>query len=256
MVGEQFVKWTVIEATPYIDRFGYKPYWVCRCECGTERKVLQRNLLAGKSRGCGHCGYIPSSVKNKYPREYRAWQDMRTRCNNPNFIGYAMYGGRGITIDKKWEKFESFLSDMGRCPKGYWLDRCDNNRGYAPDNCRWTTPKEQARNTRRNVYLTLNGETHTVAEWSEKTGINQYTLHDRIKHGLSDEECLRKPIRQSKRLIAFHGETLPLADWASRLGLGVEALRTRLQRWPLEKALTMPTLQGKQYLNLPQNKSS
>lgn len=255
MIGNHFGKWTVIDATSHIDRFGYKPYWVCLCECGTQRNVLERRLLAGKSNGCGHCGHVPSAVRNQYAREYRAWCDMRTRCHNPNFIGYAMYGGRGITVDKKWNSFEVFLNDMGCCPKGYWLDRENNNLGYGPNNCRWATPTEQARNTRRNKFLTLNGQTLTVAEWSEKTGINQSTLHTRMKIGLSDKDCLEIPIQKNKRLIAYNGETLSLTEWAKRLGLGVEAVRTRLQRWPIEKALTTPTLEGKQYLNLPQNKS-
>ena len=118
MIGRQFGKWTVIKATSYRNRFGYGPYWVCRCECGVERNVLQRYILANKS-GCGKCGRVGNGIRKQYAREYRAWKDMRTRCNNPNFIGHAMYGGRGIQVDEIWNNFETFIADMGECPKGY-----------------------------------------------------------------------------------------------------------------------------------------
>ena len=194
------------------------------------------------------------SPKKKYPREYRAWRDMHTRCNNPNFIGYAMYMGRGITIDPRWENFEFFIADMRLCPKGYWLDRSDNNLGYGPNNCRWASPKEQARNTRRNVFLTVNGERLTVAEWSERTGISKYTIYTRQKAGFSDDACLVSP-GDRKHYATFGGETLPLIEWSNRLGVNVDTIRIRLKRWPLEKALTTSKLHngGRRPLGMSQH---
>ena len=85
---------------------------------------------------------------------YTAWINMKDRCNNPNYCGYANYGGRGITYDPLWETFENFLADMGERPEcidPYSLDRRDTNGNYSKNNCRWATPTEQQLSKRISV---------------------------------------------------------------------------------------------------------
>jgi len=86
----------------------------------------------------------------KLSREYASWSAMIQRCTNPNTWNYQNYGGRGIRVCPWWlHSFESFLSDMGRRPKGKTLDRHpDKNGDYEPGNCRWATPKQQIANRR------------------------------------------------------------------------------------------------------------
>ena len=81
-------------------------------------------------------------------REYATWENMKQRCNNVNHKSYKDYGGRGIKYCKRWEKFENFYKDMGRKPEGMTLDRIDNEKGYKPSNCKWSTYSEQNRNKR------------------------------------------------------------------------------------------------------------
>lgn len=82
---------------------------------------------------------------------YGTYKQMVQRCQNPNHKYYKYYGGRGITVCKRWQPphgFTNFLADMGERPEGMTIDRIRNDRGYTPDNCIWATRSEQQINTR------------------------------------------------------------------------------------------------------------
>ena len=104
---------------------------------------------------------------------------MRDRCLNPRCKNYKEYGGRGITICKRWASFAKFLADMGEVKRGLTLDRINNDKGYSPKNCRWATRAAQGLNKRNNIRITFRRVTLPLAEWSRRTGINEHTLHGR-----------------------------------------------------------------------------
>lgn len=114
--------------------------------------------------------------------EYRARIRMITRCYNPNTPRYHMYGGRGITVCERWlNSFEAFYEDVGPQPSpAHWLERIDNHEGYEPGNVKWAERLEQMRNTRRNRYITFNGETLCISEWAERIDIGHAALMKRI----------------------------------------------------------------------------
>src|ERR1039458_5786516 len=92
--------------------------------------------------------------KGMIAREYYSWQNMKQRCLNPNDPSYPRYGGRGVTICRRWmESYADFRADMGPRPPNTSLDRFPNNRGnYEPSNCRWASPKEQSANWQRKTH--------------------------------------------------------------------------------------------------------
>ena len=144
----------------------------------------------------GNGTYIPTHGDTK-SCDYRSWQGMRQRVGLKTHHAYEQYGGRGISICDRWQSYELFLEDMGRRPTiGHTLDRIDNNGNYEKNNCRWATKVEQNRNRSDSNPVTINGETRTIAEWAEVSGIPKTTLHDRIRRRLWDPvEAITRPAR-------------------------------------------------------------
>lgn len=121
---------------------------------------------------------------------YRRWDAMKQRCLNPSSRSYKYYGGRGIKVCKRWLSFDLFLEDMGEPDSCLSLERIDNNKGYEPGNCRWDTCKNQANNTRRNHRITINGETRTVQQWADLSGLKANTILTRIRRGWAADEAV------------------------------------------------------------------
>lgn len=137
----------------------------------------------------GHtAGHAPTA-------EYRIWCAMKRRCYNPRCRSFADYGARGVTVCKRWlDSFEAFLGDMGPRPgPGYSIDRRENGKGYEPGNCRWATRTEQNRNSSRNQFITLKGETRCLSEWVAILGLNYATVYNRIRRGWDHERALTQP---------------------------------------------------------------
>jgi hypothetical protein len=111
------------------------------------------------------------------------WVAIRQRCNNPNHPRFKDWGGRGIRICKRWDKFENFLADMGEKPPGLTIERKRNSGNYTPTNCVWATHLTQMNNRRDNWVVTYRGQTMNVMAWSRKLGINHLTLRWRLGKG-------------------------------------------------------------------------
>lgn len=123
-------------------------------------------------------------------KTYYVWIEMRQRCENRNNPAYKNYGQRGIKVCKRWQKFENFLQDLGKKPKGLSLDRLDNSKGYSKLNCRWTDRVTQNNNRRSNILLEDEGDKYTMAQYSRKFGINYSTLRSRIYRNQPIEDLI------------------------------------------------------------------
>lgn len=179
----------------------------CICDCGNRKLVRRDHLTGGKIISCGCYQHEIAGRTNRTHgmsrnRIYRIWKSLRNRCENANIPQYSDWGGRGITVCEEWHSFEQFYEWAIR--HGYSdnlsIDRKDNEGDYCPENCRWTTAKEQALNRRSNVLITHNGVTKHISEWDKDIGSSKSgRVRARLNAGWSVERAVTTPVLSLRR---------------------------------------------------------
>ena len=210
LTGQRFGRLTVIGLADTNTR---KTYWVCQCDCGKLKNVRSDSLLSGAIRSCG-CMKKEQDKKNLIntnmkktqeagfkrgnTRLYIIWRNMVKRCCDVHDARYHRYGGRGIAVCDEWREdfiaFHNWAMENGYS-EDLTIDRIDNDGNYYPDNCRWSTAEEQARNRSTNIKITIGNATKTLTEWCEifevdyKTVLSRYNrkgfigIDDLFNHG-------------------------------------------------------------------------
>lgn len=181
----------------------YNQYWLFKCDCGIETRILKGAVVSGHTKSCG-CYSLSLLIRQKRSssirthgmtktRFYRIWKNMLGRIRNKTDFNYESYGGRGIKVCKRWYKFENFFNDM---IKGYkdnlTIDRVNNNKGYNLKNCKWSTMKEQNRN-RRNC---LKYKNELAKDASFRLGGSPCLISRRIENGWSIKNAFTIPVKK------------------------------------------------------------
>lgn len=176
LTGQRFGRLTVIGIDE--GKQTKKTYWICQCDCGKISSHRSDGLLAGTIKSCGCYKSEQDAIrvaknhkhKQSGTRLYNIWLGMKARCYNSNDPVYANWGGRGITVCDEWKNdfacFYNWATENGY-NDNLTIDRIDNDGNYTPNNCRWASPKQQARNRRSNINITIGNETKTLVEWCE-----------------------------------------------------------------------------------------
>lgn len=199
--GERFGEWSYV-----MPGHGYR--WLMRCSCGTVKEIRSQDLRQGASNSCGCLSTFGTSGGSANLRHgvdygsklYRTWRNAKNRCFNPKATKYKDYGAIGITMHPEWAaSFEAFAEAVGDPPTPrHSLDRMRNEEGYVPGNVKWSTPIEQANNTKANVRVEYGGRTQTVSQWARELGVNPNTLGSRLRNGWSAERAFTTIAKGSK----------------------------------------------------------
>lgn len=185
LTGMTFGKLVVVSKA---ENIGKNTAWLCRCDCGVERPMLTYNLLAKKSQSCGcvrgiKIGNFSRTHGGSGTRLHRIFKGMKQRCENQSVPAYQYYGAKGISVCEKWrDNFETFKewsmnNGYGDC---LTIDRIDPTLGYSPENCRWTTKQNQANNKLNSMFVIIDGDKLTVAEWADRHKSNKPVLYSKF----------------------------------------------------------------------------
>jgi len=126
-----------------------------QCDCGEIKEVWVHHLQAGRVRSCGCLRKELSRARAtkhgmRNTRLYQTWQNMLRRCEDVTSAGYEYCGARGVVVCEDWHEFESFAK--WALSHGYAddlvIDRINNECGYSPSNCHFSTWSESAKNRR------------------------------------------------------------------------------------------------------------
>lgn len=187
LTGQKFSRLTVVRLEG--KNASNQRKWLCRCECGKEKTVMQQHLRSGNTQSCG-CLRVERSkelmpIKLLRPGEAAtkaAYRLMIARCHDVRHSSYSYYGGRGIVVCDSWRNsFDNFYEDMGPRPGNLSLDRIDNYKGYEPGNCRWATAREQALNRRNTVRVYVGEEEMALIDACLLFGVKYSKVNYRMR---------------------------------------------------------------------------
>ena len=162
ITGKKFGRWIVLELSGKRKNKAEDALWLCRCDCGTVRKVGGTHLRAGTSKSCGCLQKELQSEMmkgNKYvfkhgkePKGlYNSWSAMKQRCYNFNRKAYKYYGARGIKVCPEWlDKEKGFINFrdwalINGWKEGLHLHRKNSNSNYSPEDCKWVLSSQNAK---------------------------------------------------------------------------------------------------------------
>lgn len=207
LIGKRFGRLTVLSYSHKDKR--HRLFWLCICDCGNKTTPRGDLLKSGGTKSCGcfnrelikeRAAQRRLGGRVKDERLYGIWSGIKQRCFDVGCTEYHRYGARGINVCDDWkndyQKFKEWALENGYSSK-LSIDRIDVNGNYTPENCKWSTPKEQANNRRNSIRVTYKNKTRTLAEWSEVLNMNYSCLYGRIKGGWEIELAFTKPSKPS-----------------------------------------------------------
>lgn len=229
LTGQRFGRLVALDGIPRKVGKKTRMFWNCLCDCGKRIEIVSDNLKSGHTKSCG-CLRVDTSRElghktsthgdtrdGRRSPEYLVHTSLVQRATNKRHKAYPKYGAVGRTVCAGLRSFGGFLSVVGRRPDatysidriqnktgGYWCGKCPECVANEwPLNVRWATPEQQRQNMEDSRLITINGETHCIAEWERIARLPVDRIRVRLKQGWPvDESLLQPPKYNSKKKIA------------------------------------------------------
>ena len=212
LTGQRFGRLVALEIDEGHE--GRKTFWMCQCDCGNVKSIRSDYLRHGNVKSCGclkretDAANLSKAHKHKLSRTplYSVWQGMKGRCYNENDPRYADWGGRGIKVCEEWRHDFMAFHDWALAngyEEGLAIDRIDNDGDYCPENCRWATQKQQSRNRRSNINITIGNSTRTLTEWCEIFGLDFKAVVNRYHR---NGKCTLDDLFNAGYSVSFNGK--------------------------------------------------
>lgn len=253
---------TVVGLDPkYIGKTYNANKWIFQCDCGNTFSASPSRVLSGHKKSCGCRKKTVRSTHGagKDPF-YITWWGMMRRCYHKENQNYNRYGGRGIKVCEEWHNPAVFVewarATSGGKEDGISLDRIDNNKGYCPKNCKWSTRRQQSNNRRNTLVVKYNGETIPLSDLAREHNVNLGLLRARIfelgwdvedaltvpKRGIRKDRPPKKPsANPPKKGLVIDGETRTVTDWCKVFGTNRDLALQRISRgWDPVEAVKTP----------------
>lgn len=225
-------------------------HWLFECDCGNIISEYPSRVISGHKKSCG-CRKSKTLFKHGCYNSpfYHVWWGMMQRCYNPGHHNFKRYGARGIEVCAQWHTVENFVEwanetyDSEKHHKT--LDRIDNNNGYSPENCKWSTPKEQSNNRRNTSIITLNGVSKSLSEWCDEYDMPVSVVGSRIRVMHWDaEKALTTPITHFNErgiTVEINGITKTIKEWCDYYGILRTTVYGRVRKgMDIVSAITTP----------------
>jgi hypothetical protein len=230
-----------------------------RCACGNIREVAANNVLTLHTKSCGCLAKklqqekaYSTDLDGNRTRLYTIWVNMRVRCAD---VTNPRYGGRGISVCSEWQ--DSFIpfrdwAVVNGYQENLTLDRKNNDGNYSPDNCRWATKSEQAKNTTSTRLITIGMVTLCLNDWCKELSVSPAVVRNRVRNGKSWEEAILDPTPVKKCdnnnliFIQIGMVNLSLSNWCKELSIDPNNVKRRVSRgWSWEDAILKPSQRAK-----------
>lgn len=177
--GKRFGKLTVIKEVDAVPHKGRM--YLCKCDCGGTAILRRSRLLAGRVKSCGCMRGLRSPIEvGVRSGRLTILREGERKYNHRTVVCLCDCGNETTVL---FSNFKRGNSKSCGCIRIEHLNKMGSSKGGIE--------------ARKRTAMRYKGE--LLAEYARAHGLNLYTIYYRVRHGMSIEEAVEKPVRHLTR---------------------------------------------------------